>query len=352
MYYYNIHNILKIKSDVILYELEYFRSGESENPDLIVTVSKFEGGLQLKRKMIRFDSHGTHTARYSEHFGSLGAQFSINFGREITITVNNLIAKSKHVLYVNLVEPILRFMFISKGYVLLHSACVDKFDRTVLISAPPDTGKTTTVLKCAKMNYSFLSDDMTIIRLPHEALCFPKPMTISAHTFNTLTSVSDVHDNRNGMKLRSLVHSKSGRSFMHKLAELNVPIFTINAIGQTIVKPPKYNIDALLDSIVVKKSGVIHALYFLERNGNETIKLDSNDALKLAVENSDDAFLFPPYKDLLSCIEIGGKTAYQLLEREKELLKSLLSKIESYIIRSDSRSWSTMISQYTEGRVS
>jgi hypothetical protein len=221
-----------------------------------------------------------------------------------------------------------------------------------LISAPPDTGKTTTVLKCAKMNYSFLSDDMTIIKLPNEALCFPKPMTISAHTFNTLTSVSEIHDSRKGMKLRSLVHSKNGRSFMHKLANLNVPIFTINTIGQMIVKPPKYNIDALLDSVVVKNSGVINALYFLARNGNEIIKVNSNEALKMAVENSDDAFLFPPYKDLLNCINIGGKTAFQLLEREKELLKSLLSTIESFIIRSDSRSWSTMISQYTEGRIS
>jgi hypothetical protein len=352
LYYYNIHNILKVKSEVILYELEYFRANESENADLIVKVSKFKGGLQLRRKMTKLESHGTRNVRYSEHFGSLGAQFSIDFGTDITITVNKLIAKSKHVLYVNLVEPILRFMFISRGKVLLHSACVDKFDRAILISAPPDTGKTTTVLKCAKMNYSFLSDDMTIIKFPNEALCFPKPMTISAHTFNTLTSVSDIHDSRKGMKLRSLVHSKSGRSFMHKLANLNVPIFTINAIGQMIVKPPKYKIDALMDSVVVKNSGIINALYFLARNGNEIVKVNSNDALKMAVENSDDAFLFPPYKDLLTCINIGGKTAFQLLEQEKELLESLLSKIESFIIRSDSRSWSTMISQYTEGKVS
>ena len=39
--------------------------------------------------------------------------------------------------------------------------------------------------KMCKTWILFLSDDMTIIKLPNNAVCFPKSMTISAHTYKT-----------------------------------------------------------------------------------------------------------------------------------------------------------------------
>jgi hypothetical protein len=216
------------------------------------------------------------------------------------------------------------------------------------MSAPPDTGKTTTVLKCVKKGYSFLSDDMTIIRLPNEALCFPKPMTISSHTFKTAVSVSNSRDTDRSLRLRSLVHSKTGRAFMHKLAKLNVPIFTINTIGQSIVRPPKYSIISILQDAKIKKDTKVDNLYFLKREGNEFIQLDTTTALDLAVENSDDAFIFPPYAELLKYISINGKTAIELLEEEKKLLNSFLSGISCYMVKSETRDWFNMISKSTE----
>jgi len=186
LYYYNIHEIIKVQSDVILYELEYFKSNEFSDWDLSIrTLDSLEGGLRLTRKILQDKSTNSNRILYTEHLGSAGAQFSIDFGQRIEVTVNKLISKSRHVLYVNLVEPLLRFLLISKGFILLHSACMDKNESGLLLSAPPDTGKTTTVLKCVKNGFSFLSDDMTIIKLPNQALCFPKPMTISSHTFKT-----------------------------------------------------------------------------------------------------------------------------------------------------------------------
>ena len=40
---------------------------------------------------------------------------------------------------------------------------------------------------------------------------------------------------------------------MHRLAEYNVPIFTLNAIGQIIVKPPKFNVQKILNSVNITK---------------------------------------------------------------------------------------------------
>jgi hypothetical protein len=349
LYYYNIHDIIRVESDVILYELEYFKSKEFEKSDLsIKTSDSLKGGLRFTRKIIEDRSNNSHKILYTEHFGSAGAQFSIEFGERIEVTINKLISNSKHVLYVNLVEPLLRFLFISRGFILLHSACLDKNASGLLLSAPPDTGKTTTVLKCVKNGYSFLSDDMTIIRLPNEALCFPKPMTISSHTFKTAVSVSNSRDTDRSLRLRSLVHSKTGRAFMHKLAKLNVPIFTINTIGQSIVRPPKYSIISILQDAKIKKDTKVDNLYFLKREGNEFIQLDTTTALDLAVENSDDAFIFPPYAELLKYISINGKTAIELLEEEKKLLNSFLSGISCYMVKSETRDWFNMISKSTE----
>jgi len=245
---------------------------------------------------------------------------------------------------------LLRFLFISRGFILLHSACLDKNESGLLLSAPPDTGKTTTVLKCVKNGFSFLSDDMTIIKLPNQAFCFPKPMTISSHTFKTAISVSNTHDNDRSMRVRSLVHSKTGRAFMHKLAKLNVPIFTINTIGQSIVRPPKYSINSILQEAKIKNDTKVDNLYFLKREGNEIIPLDTTNALDLAVDNSDDAFIFPPYAELLKYININGRTAFELLEEEKKLLSTFLSVINCFVIKSETRAWFNMISKTTKNK--
>ncbi len=103
---------------------------------------------------------------------------------------------------------------------------------------------------------------MTVLRLPNEAMCFPKPMTFSAHTLKTAINLSENENisNKGGLTMGSLVHSKKGRQFMRRLGTHNVPIFTLNAIGQTIVKPPKFRIENLIRSN-------IRNLYFLENGG-------------------------------------------------------------------------------------
>ncbi|HEY7777540.1 MAG TPA: hypothetical protein VIA09_03275, partial [Nitrososphaeraceae archaeon] len=67
--------------------------------------------------------------------------------------------------------------------------------------------------------------------------------------------------------------------------------------------------------------------------------------------NSDDAFIFPPYSELLKYIAINGKTAFELLEEEKKLLRSFLSGISCHMVKSESRGWFNMITKFTESKV-
>lgn len=344
VYFYNIHNIVGVKSEIPLFELEYFECEDLDKPDMIIKkVSKITKSFRFRRSLLDDEYESSNTIKYSEHFGPLGSQFKINFSYPIEISINYLIAKSRHVLYVNLVEPILRFILISKGYILLHSACLSIDGKAILISAPPDTGKTTTVLKCVKEGFRFLSDDMTIIHLPNTALCFPKPMTISSHTFKTAVNVSEDTSNKSGLKLRSKVHSKGGRQFMRNLSKHNVPIFTFNTVGQMLIKPPKYGINDISKSFMVEEKSTVNTLCFLGVEGEEIAGIDKNTALEKAIENSDDAFLFPPYSDLLEYIKIDGKSAFKMLEEEKQMLKQLLSEVTCLELKSTSKSWNKMV---------
>lgn len=363
MFNYNIHNIIKVQSEVILHELTYFEIPVLEDPDIILRARtiftdrdmiKFNSKRKLLKKDINSNKDGKKEVKYSEHFGPIGAEFSIKFYKKpIEITINRFISLSKHVVYVNLIEPLLRFLFISKGYILLHSACMSIENNGFLLSAPPDTGKTTSVIKCVQRNLEFLSDDMTIIRLPDEALCFPKPMTISAHTFRTAVDTTHGQEyNTLGMKLRSFVHSKGGRSFMHRLGDKNVPIFTFNVLGQSIIKPPKFDIRSFLPNTLIRKKTNVKTLYFLEKTeSNEIKELDKQTALSYAIENSDDAFLFPPYSELVNHIEIEGKTAKELLNEERMMLEKLLSQIKCYALRSSDRSWYKTLLAQSQGNV-
>ena len=61
--------------------------------------------------------------------------------------IGPLLARSPHVVYTNILEALLRFVMVSRGRMLLHSACVELDGHGLMLSALTDTGKTGTVLR-------------------------------------------------------------------------------------------------------------------------------------------------------------------------------------------------------------
>ena len=105
----------------------------------------------------------------------------------IEATASPLVGRSPHVLYTNVVEPILRWTFAERGYALVHAACLAKGDDAFLVTARTDTGKTTTSLRMLDCEaYSFLSDDLTLVSPAGRVLTYPKPLTISRHTLKAV----------------------------------------------------------------------------------------------------------------------------------------------------------------------
>ena len=109
---------------------------------------------------------------------------------------------------------------------LLHSACLEFDGHGIMLSARTDTGKTGTMLRLLReQGGRFLSDDMTIIDAARQrALCFPKPLTISApHPARGAGQRPDPGEWRR-LRLQSRLHSKEGRSLALVLSRFNLPI--------------------------------------------------------------------------------------------------------------------------------
>jgi len=333
-----------VESQIPLHELEFFRSDKIRKPDIIIKVAKKDTLEFFPSRIVK-----DRALTYREHFGSLGAEFSIDFSNELKVFVSRLLANSRNVLYVNVVEPLLRFLFVTKGYILLHSACLSINGHGILLSAQPDTGKTTTVLKILQSpGCFFLSDDMTILNPSGKALCFPKPPTISHHTLEALGWDYGKLYELPFHVLQSRIHSREVRRLMRALGKTPAPILTINALGQILVPPPKPPILLLVDSQRVAQNCQVSTLYFIDRGKALFKELALERALDRMEANNDEAFDFPPYSRLVRNLKIGGLSHQELKSRERNLLTRALEDVRFYYVRLEDYSWDKYIASTLE----
>lgn len=334
-YAYDIAGLLAIDSSVELRELAYFRTNRVGRPDV-----RIRTGLVAPRptRRIIFEDDGDELI-YREHLGPVGANFSLRMGDPIEIKVSHLLALSPHVVYTNIVEAFLRFLLVSKGYVLLHSASISDDYGTTLLSAQTDTGKTSTVITLVRTGrYRFLSDDMTIIDPRGEAISYPKPMTLSFHTMRVAKDGHLTLRDRAALALQSRLHSKSGRRVGQSLGERNLPIMSMNAFVQFLVPPPKHRIDALFECEVGGRAP-IRSVVLMERGEEALDRLLVDDAVRRLIDNTDDAYGFPPFSLFAPRIRINGDDYATLRAKEVELLGAAILNARSWHLRVEGHEW-------------
>lgn len=218
-YAYDIHGIISVVSDASLPELESFRVPKMiDQPTIRVRIGKpvaSNGHSPNGHGSNGHSPNGTEKIRFAEWTGWRGFSIEITRGNPIEVAASSLLAKSPHVLYTNVVEPILRWTFVERGYALVHGACLACGDDAYLVTARTDTGKTTTILRTldSQPNFDFLSDDLTIISPDGRVLPYPKPLTISRHTLVAVKTPLLTRKERTGLFFQSRLHSRSGRRF-------------------------------------------------------------------------------------------------------------------------------------------
>ena len=342
-YRYSIPDVATIGSQVALPELEYFRAQYlGHDTDIQVRVAPTGDALPRTRAMMTQKAFPPSVG-YSEHLGRLGANFHVELGEPILVTVAPPLAASPHVVYTNILEALLRFVAVSRGVMLLHSACVELDGVGMLISAETDTGKTGTVLRMVREHDArFLSDDMTILHPDGRAGCFPKPLTISHHTLRAIGNDELSPGEWRRLRLQSRLHSKEGRQFAMLLAKLNIPIMGVNALTQRVVPPPKYTVDRLLRCTIIPSTEVSE-LFLISRGPHDTGELSRADAMKNLLANTEDAYQFPPFKQLAPSIMIGEDDHLTLRRKEHAILASALCNLRYRSISTPDFSWADRV---------
>ena len=342
-YQYDVAGLVRIQSPIALPELASFNVDHVVEPDLLVHRRWIGGWPRLRTKTTRT----ADTIRYREQLGALSAAFDVHLpppgGGPVVLDANWLLVWSHHVLYTNMVEPLLRFMLIARGYVLLHSAAVEAEQGAVVMSALTDTGKTSTVLRLLMhRSWGFLADDMAIVAPGGAIIGFPKPMTLSSHTMSSVNDQVLPMADRLMLGIRSRLHSREGRAVGHSLGRMPVPIVTINAWVQLLIPPPKYHVTSLIECDIVERS-TIDSVILMER-GEPLAEIPTLDAtLDRLLANTDDAYTFPPFASLAPLLEFDGLDHDALRVRERELLSGAVQAAWRVRIRVRGHNWSDLI---------
>jgi len=333
---YSVHGIATVVSSVALPELERFRVDRLDHaPTIRVRVERLSRrSSRLVDGLLFMCRHH----RYDEGLGSLGFGVDLFVGRTTDLVVSPLVARSPHVLYTNVVEPTLRWALVKKGYALAHGACVAFGDDAFLITARTDTGKTTTILKLLD-NYrcSFLSDDLTIVAPDGTVMTYPKPLTISRHTAAAVRTPLLSTFERFALIFQSRIHSRSGREFAQVIARLAFPAATINAITQFLVPPPKYHVERLVPGVDCIQSAQLAGMFVIERGGEGDVRLVPADAVEILMQNTDDAYGFPPYPSIEHFLHSGN--GRDLRAEERGIITSALGALPTVVLRSRTMDW-------------
>ena len=325
---YDIHGLVTVASHVALPELARFKIPEQlVDPTVSVRIGPVRRGQEAPTRI-----------SYREGRGSFGFGASIEAGDRTEVVASALLGRSPHVLYTNVVEPILRWTFAEKGYALVHAACIANGDDAYLITAKTDTGKTTTCLKTLNGGrYRFVSDDLTLLSPDGRVLTYPKPLTISRHTLKAVNKPLLSRRERLMLVYQSRLHSRSGRRFAMILARTHLPAATINALVQLLVPPPKYEVDRLLPQVQIAPEAHLARMVVIERGGGSDVDLGTGEALDILLANCEDAYGFPPYAEIEHFLH--SRNGSDLRGVERATIARALGTVPATLLKSETMDW-------------
>jgi dolichol-phosphate mannosyltransferase len=340
--FYDIHGIVTVKSEVRLPELERFRAeGDIRSPTIAVRVGRLTAngnGAGGPADNGAADEASSTRLQYEEALGDLGFGTVIEIGDTIEVVVTPLLKWSPHVLYTNVMEPILRWAFAERGYALTHAACVAADGEALLLTAKTDTGKTTTTLRILDNHgHAFLSDDLVILRPDGCVLTYPKPLTISYHTLKSVKRPLLSRKERLGLVFQSKLHSRSGRRLAMVLARSRLPVATINAFAQLLVPPPKYHVGRLVPAVETSTHAQAAYLVVIERADGGQVPLDGNEAVDILLDNTEDAFGFPPYFAIENFLHSRDGSNLRITERK--IVAEALDGVPAVLLRDPRMDW-------------
>ena len=122
-----------------------------------------------------------------------------------------------------------------------------------------------------------------------------------------------------------------------------MPIVTINAWVQLLVPPPKYHVQSLIDCDLTERAP-IDSVILMERGPQPLAEEPSFPfTIESLIENTDDAYTFPPFATFAPLIELNGRSYAQLRERELDLLEDSVRNARRSRVRVVGHTWSEIV---------
>jgi dolichol-phosphate mannosyltransferase len=344
-HHYDIHGLVTVASQVALPELARFKIPEQVvDPTVSVRIGAVRRGFEQQGLADGAESR----IAYVEGRNGFGFGALIETGERTAVVASPLLGRSPHVLYTNVVEPILRWTFAEKGYALVHAACIAHGDDAYLITAKTDTGKTTTCLKTLDGRpYRFVSDDLTLLAPDGRVLTYPKPLTISRHTVKAVKMPVLSRRERFMLLYQSRLHSRSGRRFAMILAKSHLPAATINAIVQLLVPPPKYEVNRLLPDVQFASEAYLAGMIVIQRGGEGDLELANKEALDILFANCEDAYGFPPYAEIEHFLH--SRNGSDLRDVERATIACALGRVPAVLLKSETMDWHPRVVALLDG---
>jgi hypothetical protein len=167
-------------------------------------------------------------------------------------------------------------------------------------------------------------------------------MTLSSHTMSAVNDrVLPVAD-RMMLGIRSRLHSREGRAVGHALGRRNIPIVTLNSWVQILIPPPKYHVTSLVECELSNRAR-IDALVMMERGQPLAERADEAFTIERLLENTDDAYTFPPFSEMAPKLVIDGLDYPALRARERDLLAQAVSTARRFRVRIEGYGWADAI---------
>lgn len=312
IYRYNLHGILRIESQTPLPELAYFHVAEP---------------LPHVDIQIRVDRFGTPTPQpgailYNERFSRFGFGMVVLPGDNFSeIVISPLLGAAPFALYKSVVEPVLRWALVQRGYVLVYGASVAQKNVATLIVPEGDEGKTEAVLQATQQaEYAFMSDDFAILGGNGRLYSYPKPITV---TSSLLRQSSSTGSGKSGsLWLQNLLYWRVGRRIGLQLSQRGWPVATLNILWQRLWLPPKWPIQAVQPNVRLADSADLKEVVLLVEGSGGMTAVPAAKLIQFVIQRQQAVEGFPPYKLLLEQLEVANKIP--LAQKEQALITQAL----------------------------
>ncbi len=111
-----------------------------------------------------------------------------------------------------------------------------------------------------------------------------------------------------------------------------------NALTQIVVPPPKYVVDRLV-RCEVADNAQLRRIFLLQRGYPSVGRVGHDEALEALLANTEDAYGFPPYRQVAPALVVGEQDYEHLRGRERQILERALLNVPVHQLVSESCAW-------------